>query len=98
MSEDSTQGEKEHVSVYTVIMAMVDQMSAIAWQKMGLQPDMFTGNVAVDLSEAKVAIDVATHLATFLEPHLDEDDKRRLGNLIRDLRVNFVGIGKEANA
>lgn len=98
MSDENAQGEEDRVSVYTVIMAMVDQMAAIAWQKMGLQPDLFTGSVTVDLSEAKVAIDVTTHLATFLEPHLDEDDKRRLGNLIRDLRVNFVGMGKEANA
>jgi uncharacterized protein YbgA (DUF1722 family) len=49
-----------------------------------------SGKIHRDLSEAKVAIDLTTHLAGFLEPKLDEEDKRRIHNLIRDLRTNFV--------
>ncbi len=84
------------LSVFTVIVAMVDQMASLAWQKMGLQPDMLTGQVAKDIAEAKVAIDLTTHLATFVEPQLDEEDKRRMHNLIRDLRINYVEQSKEA--
>ena len=90
MSDDSTPDSQEPISVYAVIMTMVDTMAAIAWQKMGLQPDMLTGKIALDLDEAKVAIDLTTHLATFIESQLDDDDKRRVHGLIRDLRVNYV--------
>ena len=76
-------------------MALVDQMAAVAWQKLGLQPDFVTGTINKDLVEAKVAIDLTTHLASVLEPKLDDEDKRRIHNLIRDLRTNFVQQSKE---
>jgi len=84
------------VSVYDVVMAIVDQMSSIAWQKLGLQPDFLTGKLEKNLEEAKVAIDLTTHLASFIEPRLDEDDKRELHNLVRNLRLNYVEKTKEA--
>lgn len=90
MSTEVPQAEKEPLSIYTVIMALVEQTAAVAWQKLGLQPDFVTGTIHKDLSEAKVAIDLTTHLASFLEPKLDDEDKRRIHNLIRDLRTNFV--------
>lgn len=84
----------EPISVYTMVTAMVEQMASVAWQKMGLQPDFLTGKIHKDLAEAKVAIDLTTHLASFIEPHLDEDDKRQIHNLIRDLRINYVNQTK----
>lgn len=78
------------LDVYDMIRAMTDQMAGLAWQKMGLQPDPFTGKVEQDLPQAKVAIDVATGLAGFLKDCLDEDDKREIDNLVRDLRINYV--------
>ena len=95
MSTEEAEAPSEPLSVYTVVLAMVDQMAAIAWQKLGLQPDFVTGGVHKDLTEAKVAIDLTTHLAGFIEPQLDEEDKRRMHNLIRDLRYNFVQQSKE---
>jgi hypothetical protein len=85
----------EPVSVYAVIMTMVDTMSTLAWSKLGLQPDLATGKLEKDLEQAKVAIDLTTHLASFIEPQLDDDDKRRIHGLIRDLRMNFVEKSKE---
>lgn len=76
-------------------MVMVDQMASIAWQKLGLQPDPMTGKLVKDLAEAKVAIDVTAGLAGFIEPHLDDEDKRRIHSLIRDLRINYVEHTKE---
>ncbi len=79
------------LDVYQMITMMVDQMAAVAWTKMGLQPDFVTGKVeAPDLDQAKVAIDLTTHMSTFIEPKLEEDDKRRIHALIRDLRMNWV--------
>ena len=88
--EQQPQGPGKAISVYDVVVAMVDQMAALAWQKLGLQPDMLTGNIESDFDEAKVAIDLTSHLAMFIEPRLDEDDKRELHNLIRNLRLNYV--------
>ncbi len=93
MSDPSAPGEP--LSVYAHLMMMVDQMSTVAWQKLGLQPDILTGRIAPNLPEAKVAIDVTTHLASFIEPQLDDDDKRRMHSLVRDLRMNYVQQGKE---
>ena len=65
-------------------------MASLDWQKMGLQPELATGQIAKDLKQAKTAIDVAAGLAAFLEPELDQSDKRRIHNLVTDLRMNYV--------
>jgi len=88
----------EPLSVFNVLTFMVDQMASIAWQKLGLQPDMVTGQLLADLDEAKVAIDVTSHLASFIEPKLEEEDRRRVHTLVRDLRMNYVQKAKEAQA
>jgi len=76
---------------------MTEQMAMFTWQKLGLHPDPATGKLERNLTEAKVAIDVVGDLIAKLEPQLDDDDKRQLHNLIRDLRVNFVEKSKESN-
>jgi hypothetical protein len=96
MADEEPQVPNEPISVYDFITVMVDQMSAFAWQKLGLQPDLACGRIVTDLDEAKVAIDLTSHLASFIEPRLDEDDKRRIHGLIRDLRINYVEKVKEA--
>jgi hypothetical protein len=90
------QQEPKSPSVFDLIVMMTDQMAAVAWQKLGLQPDFITGKIEQDLTEAKVAIDLVTHLASFVEPRLDETDKRELHNLIRNLRLNYVEKTREA--
>ncbi len=87
----------EPLSVFPMIMVMVEQFANIAWQKLGLQPDQMTGVIHKDLAEAKVAIDVTTGLAAFLKEQLDADDQRRIDSLVRDLRMNYVNqSGSEA--
>jgi hypothetical protein len=95
MAEDENELPKGPLSVYDFITVMVDQMAGFAWQKLGLQPDMLTGQIAVNMEEAKVAIDLTAHLASFIEPRLDEEDKRRILGLVRDLRINYVEKAKE---
>ncbi len=87
---ESPQMPNEPLSVYTMVTIMVEQMAGLAWQKLGLQPDPITGTIAKDLEEAKLAIDLCTHLAAVIEPKLDEEDKRQIHSLVRDLRINYV--------
>lgn len=94
MSESESPKPDEPISVYLVLMAMVEQMASIAWQKMGLQPDAFTGRISKNVEEAKTAVDVTVGLAAFLEPKLDDEDKHRIQNLIRDLRINYIEQAK----
>jgi len=98
MSDTQIPNPTEPLSVYALIMVMLEQMASVAWQKLGLQPDLMTGKVVKDLGEAKVAIDVAAGLAGFLEPQLDDEDKRRIHGLVRDLKINYVEQSKGANA
>jgi hypothetical protein len=76
--------------VYDLVTVMVDQMAAVAWQKLGLQPDWGTGRIEKDLGQAKVAVDITTHLSTFIEPRLEEDEATRIHGLIRGPRLDFV--------
>jgi hypothetical protein len=88
---------REPIQVEPVVATMLDQMAGIAWIKLGLQPDPMTGKLEpIDLDQAKLAVDVTAALAAALEPSLDEDDRRQLQNLVRDLRLNFVAKQRDA--
>lgn len=89
MSEET----REAPTVFDHIAVLLDQMAGVAWQKLGLQPDMVTGKIEPDLDQARVAIDVVSFLAHKLEPQLDEDDRRQIQSLVRDLKINFVQKG-----
>lgn len=80
----------EPLDVYAVVMGLLEQMAAISWQKLGLQPDIMTGRVESDMAQARVAIDLTAHLAGVLESKLDDEDRRRVQGLVRDLRINWV--------
>ena len=94
MPDEPTTEPKEPLSVYAVLATMVDQMAAIAWQKLGLQHDFVTGKLEPDVELARVAIDAVAKLVDILEADCDENDRRQLENLVRDLRLNFVSKQK----
>lgn len=77
-------------------MVMTEQLASIAWQKLGLQPDVITGTIAPDLVQAKAAIDGVSELTKLIEGRLDELDRRNLNSMVRDLRINYVEKSKEA--
>lgn len=79
-------------------MALIDQMASISWQKLGLQPDIMTGQIHPDIVQARTAIDATAKLAEVLEAGLDDEDKRRLQGLVRDLRVNWVEKNREVQS
>ena len=89
MSEET----REAPTVFDHIAVLLDQMAGVAWQKLGLQPDMVTGKIEPNLDQARVAIDVVSFLSNKLEPQLDEDDRRQIQSLVRDLKINFVQKG-----
>ena len=51
---------------------------------------MITGKIEPDLAQARVAIDVVGYLSSQIEPQLDEDDKKQIHSLVRDLKINYV--------
>lgn len=94
MSETTEALPREPLNVYTVLAVMLEQISSVAWQKLGLQHDPVTGTLDKDLAQARVAIDVAESVAKALESQLDDEDCRQVQNLVRDLKVNFVEQSK----
>ncbi|MBI1333199.1 MAG: DUF1844 domain-containing protein [Armatimonadetes bacterium] len=88
MSEDIQ--DRPAPTIYDHIAVILDQLGGVAWQKLGLQPDMVTGKIDADLNQARVAIDVVSYLASVLETQLDDEDKKHLQNLVRDLKINYV--------
>lgn len=90
MSEVPQSDVREALQVDSILAIMVDQLASLAWQKMGLQPDPIIGGIDKDLSQCRRAIDAVEALARILEPQLDEDDRRQVQNLVRDLKLNFV--------
>jgi len=96
MSDDAA--APEVLNVYDVLAIMLEQMASIAWQKMGLQPDPISGKLAPDIAQAKVAVDAVGALSQPLMAALDDEDRRRIQNLVSDLRVNFVQKSQEVGS
>lgn len=82
--------EQKGISVYDLMAVSLDQFVEVAWVKMGLRADPLTRAESIDMSEAKVAIDVASRFAETLDPHLEDEDRRRVQSLLSDLRLNYI--------
>lgn len=92
MSE--TESSQKPIDIYEYLAVLIDQTAMLAWAKLGLQPDPASGTLGADLVQAKAAIDAASSLASIVEPRLDEDDRRRVQSLVRDLKMNYVSREK----
>lgn len=86
---------REPLSVYDLIAFSLKQFEEVAWQKLGLRPDPMTGKIEKDLEQSRIAIDIAGRLAEALDPHLDDEDKREIQNVMSNLRINYVRIQQE---
>jgi hypothetical protein len=91
MSEQS-HGEKlgRPVRIGDLLLSSFEVFAGYAWQRLGLLPDPVTGEITEDLAEARLAIDVCGRLIEFLEPHLDEESRRRVHGALSDLRIQYV--------
>lgn len=83
------------LDVYDHVAQTLDLFGAIAWSKLGLTPDIMSGKIEPNLSQAKVAVDVTAFLAGLIEDRLNPEDRRRVQGLVRDLRINYVQKSKE---
>ncbi|MGE0001910.1 MAG: DUF1844 domain-containing protein [Fimbriimonadaceae bacterium] len=91
MEENSVgQAPESGPSVNTVLAVMIEQLASIAWQRLGLQSDPFSGKTERDLDQARRAIDAVAAIAPILSSKLDDDDRRQISNLVNDLRANYV--------
>lgn len=92
-------GEQEEriapIDVYSVLRLAVAQLTGVAWQMLGLQPDPFTNQIRKDVAQARIAIDAAEALVEHLRPHLRGQEARDYDNLLTDLRLNFVSHAGE---
>lgn len=95
---DRPDPQAEPIDVHHVLAVMLEQLAEIAWQKLGLRPDPFTQRIHRDLAQAKVAVDIVAAVAAQLEPSLDDEDRRHIQNLVRDLKVNYVQKVSESPA
>lgn len=88
--------DRKPFEVYDLLALSLEQFAAMAWQKMGLHPDPITHKLETHLDQARLAIDIAAHLAQALEPKLDDSERRRVQSLMSDLRINYVRISQAA--
>lgn len=89
-NEEADGKSQQPLRVEGLLHYCVQMFAQFAWQKMGFMADPATGKLDQDLAQARVAIDVLSHLAEHLEPMLGEQERRDLRNLLTDLRVNFA--------
>ncbi len=89
--------EKAPLDVDEHIAQMLDLWNAIAWSKLGLTPDIMSGTIAPDLGQAKAAIEVVAALVGTVEGRLDDEDRRRVQGLVRDLKLNYVQKSREGS-
>lgn len=87
--------EAKPLQLDDLLAVALDQFAGVAWQKLGLQPDPITGKIEADLDQARRAIDIVADIAKHLESQLDDEDRREVHNLIRNLRLNYVQKTKE---
>lgn len=83
-------GAMPRLNVRDRLLMCIDILNQGAWISLGLISDPTTGQVEKDLPQAKVAIDSVAFLAGKVELELDEETRRELRNLVRDLQLNYV--------
>jgi len=82
------------LDTYSLLGLFLGVLTEKAWQTMGLRTKPGTDKIETDFDQASVAIDTAGFLAEKLQPHLPDDEKRRLEGLVADLRLNYVRLAK----
>lgn len=78
------------MDVWGLLQTTVGLLASGAWGWMGLTTSPFTGKMEKDLPQAKVAIDTVAFIVGQLDPHLPDDQRREMQNLVSMLRVNYV--------
>ncbi len=88
--DETTQQTPTPSDVFEILAIMAEQLGELAWAKLGLRPDPFTGTLDKNLSQARAAIDVVVAIGEKVKPQLDASDRMRYESLEKDLRINFL--------
>ena len=83
-------GAIPRLNVRDRLLMCIDILNQGAWISLGLISDPSTGQIEADLAQAKAAIDSVAFLAERVDSELDDQTRRELRNLVRDLQLNFV--------
>ncbi len=94
MADSGTEAPK-NIDVYELLAICFEQITGIAWVKLGFQPDPVSQSLSIDLVQAKAAIDAASALSTLVESVVSSEDKSQLQTVIRNLKLNYVAKSKE---
>ena len=80
------------LDTYVLLRLFINVLGVKAWQNMGLRVKPGTDEVEKDMVCAKTAIDCIAFLIDRLDPHIQEDERISLRNLLADLQINFVRL------
>ncbi len=93
-AEDSA-GEEEFESmlppdVYAMLQFTFGMFAEQAWVHMGIRLAPGQKELTKDLTQAKIAIDMASVIADKLHPHVQEESRKMMRSIVSDLQINFV--------
>lgn len=77
-------------SVYQVLSEQLMMMQQIAVVRLGLAPDPMTHLPAVNLREAKVAVEILTYVAERLQPVLQPEEVGQITQMVKQIRSRYV--------
>lgn len=92
---DQESSQSKSIDVQSLALVALEQFNEIAWVKLGLHPDPLSGTLEMNLSDARFAIDLASSMSQVIEKDLDDEDRRRLQSMLRDLKLNYVSKSRE---
>ena len=88
--DEAREADIRLLSVPDLVRVLISELYARAWVHMGLVVNPATNLLAVDLPQARLAIDCIGSLAEHLGSFAEESERRELELMLTDLRVNFV--------
>jgi hypothetical protein len=77
-------------SVKDMALYNLSVVSSQAWHHLGLVPIPGTGEVKVDLEQAKLAIDLYEANLNIVSQFIDDDLSKQLKQALADMQLNYV--------
>ncbi len=81
-----------------LLTQLVALFQATALQQMGKLKNPMTDEIAKDLHQAKISIDMLDMLEAKMKGNLTPEEERMLATVLRDLRLNYVDEVNKAPA
>ena len=91
--EEAAQEEPTEIplpDVYATLGFAVGMLAEQAWRFMGIRLVPGQKEPVKDLGQAKIAIDTLVFISDKLHPHVSEEERATMRELISNLQINFV--------